>query len=377
MATIVFLAPLGAIRKRTRLAKMASLIRARGDELLFIGWEREKGEAEALRSADTGIRETVILRGGGYASRRTRLFYPLWMIVVFLKTLRLGRDKALFCLGWETAFPARLAAVFTGARVIFDDADRFSMIVGLPGPLHRWLEALERWTSRSVALHLVPSFSRYQWRHPRMLELGNSPLLADMERARANPPSRPAAALVVYANGWIGESRGAPVFLRALDLIDARSLDIRMVIAGRVTGPGADELIEHPRVTFLGEVSQSEALAWYAAVDVLLTYYDPSVPINRTAESNKWGDAVFFGTPFIVNTEVETAAGFVAAGAAWAVPYDDAGALVDLLNALSRDQALVRSAAERLAEFRASYRAFDERMTEILDMAQSEGERAC
>lgn len=377
MATIVFLAPLPAIRKRTRLVKMASLIRARGDELLFVGWERENGEAGALRSPDPGIRETVILRGGGYASRWTRLFYPLWMAAVFLRTLRLGRDKALFCLGWETAFPAYLASRFTGARVIFDDADRFSMIVRLPGPLHRWLEALERWTSHSVALHLVPGFSRYDWRHERMLELGNSPLLADMERARATPPSRPGGALVVYANGWIGESRGAPVFLRALDLIEARNLDIRMVIAGRVTGPGARELIEHPRATFLGEVSQSEALAWYEAVDVLLTYYDPVVPINRTAESNKWGDAVFFGTPFIVNAEVETAASFVAEGAAWAVPYEDAGALVDLLDALSRDHARIREAAEKLAGFRTSYRVFDERMTEILDMAQSKGEPAC
>lgn len=377
MATVVFLAPLGAIQKRTRLAKMASLIRARGDELLFFGWEREKGEAETLRSADPGVREQVILRGGGYASRWTRLFYPVWMAAVFLRVLGLGRDKALFCLGWETAFPALLASTFTGARVIFDDADRFSMIVRLPGPLHGGLEALERWTSRSAALHLVPSFSRYDWRHERMLELNNSPLLADMERARAHPPAGPEAALVVYANGWIGETRGAPVFLRALDLIEARNLDIRMVIAGRVSGPGARDLIEHPRVTFVGEVSQSEALSWYAAVDVLLTWYDPVVPINRTAESNKWGDAVFFGTPFIVNAEVETAAAFVAEGAAWSVPYSDAEALVELLDALSRDKARVHDAGRKLAGFRRTYRVFDERMTEILDMAQSKEGPAC
>lgn len=377
MATVVFLAPLGAIQRRTRLAKMAALIRARGDELLFFGWERERGEAQALRGADPGVRESIILRGGGYASRWTRLFYPLWMIAVFLRTLGLGRDKPLFCLGWETAFPALLAARFTGARVIFDDADRFSMIVRLPGPFQRWLEALERWTSRHVHLHLVPGFSRYDWRHERMVELNNSPLMADMERARARAPARPEAALVVYANGWIGETRGAPVFVRALDLIQARGLDIRMVIAGRVSGPASSRLIEHPRVSFLGEVSQGEALAQYAAADVLLTYYDPVVPINRTAESNKWGDAVFFGTPFVVNAEVATARDFVEAGAAWSLPYDDAEALVGLLRALSLDPARVREAGRRLSTFRASYRLFDERMAEILDMAQSGRDRAC
>src|SRR5690606_8437058 len=162
------------------------------------------------------------------------------------------------CLGWETAFPALLASWFTKSLVVFDDADRFSLVVRLPGPLHRWVQRLERWTSRRSALHLVPGFTRYDWRHERMIALPNSPLREDIALAKANVPSRPDSRLVLYANGWIGETRGAPTFLEALNIALHNDLDVRLVIAGHVTGERASSLIRHPLVHFVGEITQSE-----------------------------------------------------------------------------------------------------------------------
>lgn len=365
---IVFLAPLPALRKRTRLAKMVPVLRAAGHDIRFFGWERVAGEAAAFAWGEAGVREAILMRGGGYASGRARALYPLWMWKVFWRTLRLGRGRLLFCLGWETAFPALLAARLTGARVVFDDADRFSMIVQLPGAAGRLLPRLERWASRRAALHVIPGFSRYEWRHDRMIVLRNSPLEADFKAAEEARPVRPDAAIVLYANGWIGETRGAPVFLRLLDIAEARGLDLKLVIAGRVDGPSAPHLVTHPRVTFLGEVAQREALAWYGAVDAVLTYYDPIVPINRKAESNKWGDAVFFGCPIIFNTEVETAQPLVAAGAALAVPYADAEALADLAQGLAGDPGARAAVAEAVTALRPEYPVFDRQLAEILDL---------
>lgn len=367
LVDVVFIAPLPAFRKRTRLAKMARVLRGQGLTLTLLGWERQLGELEEFRSDDPGISEQAILKGGGYASTRARVFYPLWMLAVFWCVLRLGPERILFCLGWETAFPARLATTFTGSRVVFDDADRFSMIVRFPGLAHRWLQGLERWTSRQAALHVIPSFSRYDWRHSRMVELANAPLLEDVERARSAPPDRPGPGFILYANGWIGETRGAPIFLKMLDLAVERGLDVGLIIAGHVTGESAQALIEHPRTHFIGEVSQEEALSLYASCDVLLTYYDPSVPINCKAESNKWGDAIFFGVPFIVNTEVETAAPFLAAGAAWSVPYADAEALMRLVENLMNDPDAIRRASDGLQTLRPSFPAFDESISRIFD----------
>lgn len=364
--TIVMIAPLSTPAIRTRLSKMLPLINDREFAVRFFGWRRDVAEKNDFRPTE-GLTVASILRGGGYASRKARLMYPLWMIVVFWCVLRLGRDQTIFCLGWESAFPARMAAMFTGAKIIFDDADRFSLLLKLPGPLHTLLQRLERWTSYRCALHIVPGFTRYEWQHENMLLLRNTPLKRDFEAARAVAPPRPDAALVLYANGWIGETRGAWVFLELLDRALLEKCDIKMVIAGRLDGPSAARLIDHPLVTYLGEVEQSIALSWYSAVDLLLTFYDPSVPINKKAESNKWGDAVYFDTPFLVNSEVETATRFVEASAAFSVPYADTDRCFDLLKELLRCPEKMTSTKRKLASFKDRLPVFDEGFAAIIN----------
>jgi glycosyltransferase involved in cell wall biosynthesis len=362
------LAPLSAPGRRTRLSKMIPVLRDAGYQVRFFGWERVRGEMEQFAWNGDGVDETAILHGGGNATRRARLMYPLWMLAVFWRVLTLGRAPMLFCLGWETAFPARVAAAFTGAQVVFDDADRFSLVVRLPRPLHQLLQMLERWTSRHVLLHLVPGFSRYDWRGANMLVLRNTPSQADFEAAARLTPPRDKADLVLYANGWLVDSRGTPIFLEALRRFDSSPLDIRLLIAGSIESDAGRALISHPKVTYMGELPQREALALYPFSDLVLTYYDPDVPINRLAESNKWGDCVYFGTPFLVNSEVETAAGLVAAGAAFAVPYHDVDALVALLSAFARDKAAITQASRACASLRADYPVFDAQLRRILQI---------
>lgn len=369
---IVFFAPLPAIKKRTRLAKMAPYILEQGGRIRFFGWEREPGEFAEFASTDERIKEKIILRGGGYASQRARLLYPLWMVVVFFHVLRLGRGKTIFALGWETAFPAVLAGWFTGARIAFDDADRFSMILRLPGPLHRGLQRLEEWTSRRAQLHIIPGFSRYEWRHDRMIVLRNSPLEDDFAEAVRAAPPRPPHEVVLYANGWIGETRGAPIFLKLLDLADERNIDLHLVIAGRVSGDAAPKLLSHHRTTYLGEMPQRDGLAWYGISDAVLTYYDPEIAINRMAESNKWGDAVFFGCPIIVNSEVMTAKALLESQGAWAVPYQDADALASLVERLASDKNMHGQASLALKTLMPEYPVFDRQMKNILDRMNRE-----
>jgi len=344
---------------------MVPVLKARGYHIRFFGWERRVGEFQEWRSPD--LDEQTILRGGGYASRRTHLLYPLWMIAVFLHVLRLGRRTDVFCLGWETAFPALLASYFTGARIIFDDADRFSLIMRLPGPLHRAVQWCEQWTSRRVALHIVPGFSRYEWRGKNMAALRNAPSEADYAVAGPRRLSgAPATALVIYANGWIGETRGAPVFLEAMRRLEVRGANVRMIIAGRVDGPAGRELISLSSVEYRGELSQRDALAIYHEVDLALTFYDPRVPINRLAESNKWGDCVVLRTPFIVNEEVITARKFVDLGGAFSVPYSDVDSLVELLARLANDKSGILSCAKALDIFEYEFVPFDLQLNSIL-----------
>ncbi len=365
--SVVMVAPLSALSKRTRLVKMVQFLGSKGASVSFYGWERLANESRELAWNGSNVTEKVILKGGGYASRNARLMYPLWMVAVFFTVLFRCRRKTVFCLGWETAFPALLASFMNGACIVFDDADRFSMIVKLPEPFHRWLVSLEKWVSAKSFLHVVPSYSRYEWRNSNMYVLRNSPLVDDFESALSLVKPRIEAKLVLYANGWVGESRGAPIFLQLLNLASERQLDIAMVIAGRVDGPSSKQLLQHPLVHYVGEVTQKEALSWYASIDLLLTFYDPTVLINRKAESNKWGDAVYFGVPFVVNSEVMTASEFVHNGAAWSVPYNDAEFLFSLVETIINNKSLLVAAGKKCSDLKKDYPTFDEGVNDLVN----------
>lgn len=357
--TLYIFAPLSAMRKRTRLAKMARYLEDQEIPVVFFGWERLKGEATRFRWDGRFIDERILLKGGGYASRLARLLYPAWMVVVFVRVLLLPRASKCWCLGWETAFPARIAALYSRCDIAFDDADRFSMLIKLPGPLHRILTELERWTSRECLLHIVPGWTRYDWRHDRMVLLRNTPMTADYEAAMQISRISVNKEFLVYVNGWIAWDTGARTLLRSLDELARRGKRCGVVVAGRVASEEGRQLIEHPWAEFRGELPQVEALKLYRQTDVALTLYDPSVAINQQAESNKWGDCVFLGTPFIVNSEVQTARKFVEAGAAFDFAYDDHVALADLIERLAQESGLLETARRSLQRFEAEYSPFE------------------
>lgn len=334
------------------------------------GWERKAGERYAFAWPDGRVREQSILRGGGYVSRLARAMYPIWMVVVFFRALTLGRRKLLFCLGWESAFPALLAAKLTGSRVIFDDADRFSMLIRLPAPAHWLLVRLERWVSTGSAVHVVPGWSRYDFRHPGMKLLRNTPSTPDLERAKQIAPERPDADFVLYVNGWIGETRGASVFLALMRRLQTSASRTVMLAAGWTDCPAGNELFSLPNVQYKGELSTDAALALYHSCDLVLTYYDPAVAINRQAESNKWGDCILLGRQFVVNAEVETARSLIESGFGHAVPYHDIDALEQLVLTLARQRQDI-PADNRMMDRTATkppkdYQPFDSAIRDIL-----------
>lgn len=353
------------MRKRTRLAKVGRYLEDRGIGVRFLGWERHRGELARLAWDGDLIQERAILRGGGYATRAARLMYPLWMAMVLFRCLALAKGTVVWCLGWETAFPARIAGAVRGLTIVFDDADRFSMLIRLPGPLQWALVRLEQWTSRRCTLHLVPGWSRYEWRHTSMKLLRNSPLRADYEYARSVAQHRADEAIKLYVNGWIAWDTGARIVLKALDILKERDVACRLTVAGRVASNDGEALILRPEADFKGELPQRKALELYRTCDLALTLYDPSVPINRHAESNKWGDCVFLETPFVVNSEVETAAKFVSAYAALSFPYNEPAALADIVESVAKDPLILDRVRENLRSFQAEYQSFENQLDAI------------
>lgn len=367
MNQVTIIAPLPSPGRRQRLAKMIPLYQRSGTLVRFRGWDRVRGEASLWKwQGSTPIDEACILSGGGHNTGLARAMYPLWMLRVLIFVLFAPGQRVFHCLGWETAFPATLSSVIRRHRIIFDDADRFSMILGLRGPLRSIVMALEDWTAARAALHLIPSRSRHPTRLKTDFVLPNTPTTRDLELATAKMPQKPAK-FVVYANGWLPETRGALLIAEAFRRFGKGKSDVALLIAGFMPEEIHKTVNGMEQVIYRGELPQAEALNLYKISDVLLTFYDPAVEINRYAEPNKWGDALCFGVPFIVNSEVETARAFVDAGVAFALPYGDPDAIAALLCELYENPKQLQDAVEKFSALPEIVSAFDVRFQEAID----------
>ncbi|EIJ2379549.1 hypothetical protein LIO03_004650 [Vibrio alginolyticus] len=337
MSDLKIIAPLSSLSNRTRLFKLATYLNEEKQNvnITHIGWERITGEREEKFLKSANISKKILLKGGGYGGRKARAMYPLWMVAVFLYCLFFVNSRAtVWALGFESAFPSLLASKVKRYKVIFDDADRFSMVFKFPKPVKALIEYLEKYTSINVDCHVVPGVTRYDFKSTKMYTLKNLPNKSVVVKARSSFKKSnvnwPKSKLVIYVNGWLATTRGMKTALEISKHFNSQ--DVGFILAGKLDCIEAEELAKKEQVLYLGCVGNEEAISAYFASDFVFTYYDPDSAVNRHAESNKWGDAIATNTAVIVNSEVETANWIINAGAAISVPYKDTKELIQRIN---------------------------------------------
>jgi len=340
---LVLSTPFQRIDKRTRIKKLMSITQQRGWAVTLLCWDRNR-DTTPLDSFPNLQETEVLLRGGVSPAWWLRLHYLFWMVRLTSYFLRKPPSSPVYCLGFECAFPAFLASRVRSMSYLFDDADRFSLIVNLPRPFHRLLRFFEKKTSEHSLVHIVPGLARYEFRNAQQVVLRNTPSRQALADSQRMSPTRPDAELVIYVNGWLGEVRGLPIINSLADRLLQVEASVKFVAAGRLDSEVGEAFVRKENVTYLGEISNNEALSWYRVVDLVFTYYDPAVRINRFAESNKWGDAIHFGVPPIVNNEV-----------------------VEAVIDLAKHPAKRRLLATNLAALRQQMVYFDDGLSDILD----------
>ncbi|MDA0129878.1 hypothetical protein OH458_17540 [Vibrio sp. MarTm2] len=309
--------------------KLARSISSKGCyEITHFYWSRSKGDNN--EDFLGGINKVCGLDiGGGKVT--IRLLYFVWMFRVFLYACSLPRESKIWALGFESAFPCVVASILKKHDVIYDDADRFSMLFPFFKPIRKLLEALEVYTSNRSLIHVVPTLDRYCSKFNNLFLLPNVPSEYELnESVRLSEDLvKYSSKTVIYYNGWIGRSRGLDNLLRLRRELTIS--DLFIVVAGRLDGDAADEFSKMNGVKYVGEISQKECLSYYYISNYIYTYYDPSLEINRFAMSNKWGDAFFTNTPIIVNSEVKYSNVIVDNGLGISFKYSDYDSLKEFI----------------------------------------------
>jgi len=348
-------------------AKFARVVLDAGYSLEFLAWERDADSPKVTPfEREPGFRRHVLLRGGGRRTVARIGRYPLWMWKLFWRCLKANPRTIFVGISFDTALPMAVASLLGGTTYVFADLDNISLSYRWFWPFRVVLSQVEKFIAARCALHILPGHSRCATPGPRERFLRNSPaskIIAEAKQIACERGYQRGITLTVYVNGWLVETRGLQVILDAYK--KCPSGVVELLVAGKDGCAALEELNSLPGVAWFGKLGAAESLALYYRSHLVFTYYDPTIEINRLAEPNKWEDCIATQTPFMVNSEVQTAQRFITAGACVHAPYHDADALAFQLRSLAAERDRWIRLCERLAAFQTP--AWDVEMLRFLE----------
>ncbi|MFI3246852.1 MAG: hypothetical protein R3Y10_10290 [Ferrimonas sp.] len=303
MQELYIISPLANLSKRTRLNKLVDFwFNNRKESIVHVCWEREKGDV--IEDEFSDVRKKIILTGGGYQGVKVRFMYFLWFTKVFFNSWFIPKGSIVWCLGFESTLPLIPASKIKKIHVIYDDADRFSMIFKMPKFIRAIVEKMEFFCSKNVKWHIVPSLERYDKITDKMIVIPNIPSAMSLEKAKLFYQNNKweSSKLIINVNGWLSDNRGIKLLYEVVKNFSKE--DVLVYMSGKLSSSYANKLSELSNVIYLGHVSNHVTIASCFASDFVFTFYDPSVEINRYAESNKWGDAIMTNCGILSNSEI-------------------------------------------------------------------------
>jgi glycosyltransferase involved in cell wall biosynthesis len=364
MKKLIIIGPVSEMSDNIFLSKLAQLVKNMSLSIEFWGWERKPASHQCNDSQDN-ISKRVLLRGGGEANRKLIIWYPLWMIKVFLTTLFLKEDANYLCFNFNTALPVATASFFKNKCFLFANRDNISKSYNWHKSIKVILEYLENFTAKRAKIHLIPGESRWSGKEDNIRVVRNTPSFDTVSKAKQIAKERDyqrGEKFTIYVNGWLTRTRGIVTLLNAVK--ECRNT-INLLVAGVPNCDEAKELINLENVELFGRISPEEALALYYKSHLAFTFYDPKIEINRCAEPNKWGDSIVTGTPFVTNSGIITAQEFINKNACFMVDYEDWQGLANLFNKLSINRDDWREVQSNLEAFEVI--CWDKAMQKILE----------
>ena len=287
-----------------RVEKEARALAAAGYQVTLLGWDMS-GEYPSREEKDGIVTYRCQVKakfGRGLANLAHQL---RWQVVLLAWLLRRRRQFAVIhACDFDTVLPALVMRGLFGKKVVYDIFDFYAdMLRATPRRVIALIRALDLrligWAD-AVILADDARVQQIAGSHPRRLEIiYNSPEDSPAAAAESQepPPVNPPGLRIAYV-GNIQQEKGLWELLQAL----RHHPDWEFVLAG--FGVDQDRLLQTagslPNVTWRGRVPYQQALEINRQADVLIATYDPAIPNNRFASSNKVFEAMMLGKPLIV-----------------------------------------------------------------------------
>jgi len=229
-----------------------------------------------------------------------------WNLFVFFNVIKYYRKSVFYVVGFDTGLIALVFSKLLRYSFIYDNADNISISKNYKTWLKKLLAFFEEKIIENAYLHIVPHKVRLNYYNHKgdFHILPNYPTSNTFDKAKkiAGKLNFTKARLVIYINGWLVETRGRKMILEFLENLP-QGLDLKVFIAS----PQYEEIYKNnPYIEYLGLLPYEEALSYYFISDLVFTFYDPRIEINKIATPNKWGDAILTNTVPVLNKGIQT-----------------------------------------------------------------------
>jgi hypothetical protein len=314
------------------LFKLSSILKRLGN-LEYVHWDRSPDEKNLNYVKDVSYKKLLWFCP---SNKFTLLVgYVLWFGRLLGYLLFEADPKRLYFVSRLDAAGAIyiISLVRKSFKYVYLDRDAYHMTYKL-GIFRGVVKKIESLVAKKSVLHLIPGKSRNFTNDKNVRVIENTPSRESFDEAKYKSNFlEKNTKFTIYVNGWLVDTRGAELIYRLAKRLDINAF--RIIVAGPLKCKSINSLVELSVVNYLGQLSNIDSLSYYFISDVVLSFYDPKIEINRKAEPNKWFDCVFTNTHFIANYGIETAQSFLKTGLCHLINYNDDTSLLKLIERMN------------------------------------------
>lgn len=299
------------------------MFREHGFTARTLCWDRQRQRPKTETIEGFFVRNARV--PGAFSNRSLLFWVPLWWVYEFFYLI-FHPAHCYYAADLDTAVPVLIWVKFLrlfGLKpsFVFDIADFYTAkAMALPKPLYRPLNAVERLLAVQADATVIPDEARVyllEGAQPKRLFFVPN---TSYDKVKPEWEKKDNHELVLFCAGSLTPDRGVTKLIEATKGLDR----VRVVFAGRaISQEQVEEFQQSPHVEYLGLIPQEEVLHRTVEADVVYSYYDPSLEINKTANSTKIFEAMMCGTAILCNSEPPSTRIVQETGCGVCLPYSD------------------------------------------------------
>ncbi len=320
-----------------RILKESKCLSGSGYDVRVFAWDRRSEFPSEERINNATFRRSRI--PGPYGSKLLLLVLPLFWLRTIVEAWRF-RPNIVHACDLDGLIPALCSKMLWGHPVIYDVFDMFGeKITGLPRFVRKIIRSFDRGLMRFADGIIVTDERRKHYVNAAVVRRLEVVMNVPPDVAADRSSSADRQVRVCYA-GSIHETRGLHIIAEAVHGLEG----VETIFAGWIPRTVDENYLAGQRqIKYVGKLPYEESLKLMAESDIILALYDPSLPVNAEASSNKVYEAMACSRPVITNVENAMAEVVRREDSGVLIPYGSVDALRQAIGKLRDDPGLRKS----------------------------------